>query len=70
MNSARWWIAGVLCQVLVFLLTLLAIAFMALLRITHRAADRAELQLELADATARTRRDRKTNRIQSWKKPL
>ena len=69
-NHLRWWAALWLCEVAIFCLTLPALLFMGLVKTTHRGADRAELELERARATRRTRHLQRTNRIQSWKKPL
>ena len=64
MNYFKWWIAGAACEVLAFVLTLPALLFMGVVQLIRRGGDRAEIEMELATAEARLRRDRKQLRGQ------
>jgi hypothetical protein len=64
MNYLKWWMAGAVCELLAFVLMLPALLFMELVQLIRRGGDRAEIQMELAAAEARTRRDRKQLRGQ------
>jgi hypothetical protein len=64
MTYLKWWLAGVSCEVLAFVLTLPALLFMGLVSLVQRGCDRAEIEMELASAEARIRRDRKQLRGQ------
>jgi hypothetical protein len=64
MTYLKWWLAGAACEVLAFVLTLPALLFMGLVSLLQRGGDRAEIEMELASAEARIRRDRKQLRGQ------
>jgi hypothetical protein len=53
-----WWLAGAVCQLLLFVLMLPALLVMGLVKVLGLGADRAEMELALAEAEVRTRREK------------
>jgi hypothetical protein len=53
-----WWLAGAVCQLLLFILMLPALLAMGLIKVLGMGADRAEMELALSAAEVRTRREK------------
>ena len=58
MNHLKWWLAGAACNVLLFVLILPMLIVLGLVQLLGKGADRAEMELTLAAAEIRTRRER------------